>query len=134
MGEQLDRFVQHMIESGRYGNASEVIRSALRLLEQQEAYALCGRNFLTKPSWGIIIQNTRSDAELTLCRKQRLHSRFFALVGNAANDIRRGFCFSFPLSHTHNNSHGFGLVGNRSQSMEQCARFTGLTTGSQNIG
>ncbi|AXG44965.1 MULTISPECIES: type II toxin-antitoxin system ParD family antitoxin [Photorhabdus] len=38
MGEQLDRFVQHMIESGRYGNASEVIRSALRLLEQQEAY------------------------------------------------------------------------------------------------
>ncbi|WP_118986096.1 type II toxin-antitoxin system ParD family antitoxin [Photorhabdus sp. CRCIA-P01] len=38
MGEQLDGFVQHMIESGRYGNASEVIRSALRLLEQQEAY------------------------------------------------------------------------------------------------
>ncbi|KAA1194703.1 MULTISPECIES: type II toxin-antitoxin system ParD family antitoxin [Photorhabdus] len=38
MGEQLDRFVQHMIESGRYGNASEVMRSALRLLEQQEAY------------------------------------------------------------------------------------------------
>ncbi|MCW7549432.1 type II toxin-antitoxin system ParD family antitoxin [Photorhabdus sp. APURE] len=38
MGKQLDRFVQHMIESGRYGNASEVIRSALRLLEQQEAY------------------------------------------------------------------------------------------------
>ncbi|NHB87565.1 type II toxin-antitoxin system ParD family antitoxin [Photorhabdus tasmaniensis] len=38
MGEQLDRFVQHMIESGRYGNASEVMRSALRLLEQQETY------------------------------------------------------------------------------------------------
>ncbi|EQC01927.1 type II toxin-antitoxin system ParD family antitoxin [Photorhabdus temperata] len=38
MGEQLDGFVQRMIESGRYGNASEVMRSALRLLEQQEAY------------------------------------------------------------------------------------------------
>ncbi|MBS9423318.1 type II toxin-antitoxin system ParD family antitoxin [Photorhabdus caribbeanensis] len=38
MSEQLDGFVQRMIESGRYGNASEVIRSALRLLEQQEAY------------------------------------------------------------------------------------------------
>lgn len=37
MGEQLDGFVQRMIESGRYGNASEVIRSGLRLLEQQEA-------------------------------------------------------------------------------------------------
>ncbi|CDL86835.1 conserved hypothetical protein [Xenorhabdus cabanillasii JM26] len=36
MGKQLDGFVQRMIESGRYGSASEVIRSALRLLEQQE--------------------------------------------------------------------------------------------------
>ncbi|MNE27775.1 Antitoxin ParD1 [compost metagenome] len=38
MGEQLDGFVQRMVESGRYGNASEVIRSALRLLEQQETH------------------------------------------------------------------------------------------------
>ncbi|WP_038194613.1 type II toxin-antitoxin system ParD family antitoxin [Xenorhabdus bovienii] len=38
MGEQLDEFVQRMIKSGRYGNASEVMRSALRLLEQQESH------------------------------------------------------------------------------------------------
>ncbi|WP_340611434.1 type II toxin-antitoxin system ParD family antitoxin (plasmid) [Xenorhabdus stockiae] len=38
MGDQLDGFVQRMIESGRYGNASEVMRSALRLLEQQETH------------------------------------------------------------------------------------------------
>ncbi|KAF1366394.1 antitoxin ParD1/3/4 [Yokenella regensburgei] len=38
MGEQLDGFVQRMVESGRYGNASEVMRSALRLLEQQEVH------------------------------------------------------------------------------------------------
>lgn len=38
MGEQLDGFVQRMVESGRYGNASEVMRSALRLLEQQETH------------------------------------------------------------------------------------------------
>ncbi|WP_340618361.1 type II toxin-antitoxin system ParD family antitoxin [Xenorhabdus entomophaga] len=36
MGKQLDGFVQRMIESGRYGSASEVMRSALRLLEKQE--------------------------------------------------------------------------------------------------
>ncbi|MDE9480193.1 type II toxin-antitoxin system ParD family antitoxin, partial [Xenorhabdus bovienii] len=36
MGKQLDSFVQRMIENGRYGSASEVMRSALRLLEQQE--------------------------------------------------------------------------------------------------
>lgn len=37
MSEQLDGFVQRMIESGRYGSASEVMRSALRLLEKQES-------------------------------------------------------------------------------------------------
>jgi antitoxin ParD1/3/4 len=36
IGEQLDRFINDMIESGRYGSTSEVVRSALRLLEEQE--------------------------------------------------------------------------------------------------
>lgn len=36
IGPQLDDFVGKLIESGRYGSTSEVVRSALRLLEQQE--------------------------------------------------------------------------------------------------
>lgn len=36
IGSQLDDFVGKLIESGRYGSTSEVVRSALRLLEQQE--------------------------------------------------------------------------------------------------
>lgn len=36
IGEHLDRFISEMIESGRYGSTSEVVRSALRLLEEQE--------------------------------------------------------------------------------------------------
>ncbi|PHM49096.1 type II toxin-antitoxin system ParD family antitoxin [Xenorhabdus sp. KK7.4] len=44
MGKQLDGFVQRMIESGRYGSASEVMRSALRLLEQQENQVEAIRN------------------------------------------------------------------------------------------
>lgn len=38
VGEQLDSFIARMVNTGRYGSASEVMRSALRLLEQQESY------------------------------------------------------------------------------------------------
>lgn len=34
--DHFDRFVEASIASGRYQNASEVVRAALRLLEQQE--------------------------------------------------------------------------------------------------
>ena len=34
--EELDRFVLSKVESGRYENASEVVRSALRALEREE--------------------------------------------------------------------------------------------------
>ncbi len=34
--EHLDRFVEAGVTSGRYGNASEIVREGLRLLEQRE--------------------------------------------------------------------------------------------------
>ena len=37
IGPQLDDFVDRLIRSGRYGSTSEVVRSALRLLERQES-------------------------------------------------------------------------------------------------
>lgn len=36
IGAELDAFVTDLIESGRYGSTSEVVRSALRLLERRE--------------------------------------------------------------------------------------------------
>ncbi len=36
IGSQLDEFVGKLIASGRYGSTSEVMRSALRLLERHE--------------------------------------------------------------------------------------------------
>ena len=37
IGDKLDAFVSRLIDDGRYGSTSEVVRSALRLLEQKEA-------------------------------------------------------------------------------------------------
>jgi antitoxin ParD1/3/4 len=34
--EHFDHFVEHQVSSGRYSNASEIVRDALRLLEERE--------------------------------------------------------------------------------------------------
>lgn len=44
LGDYFDRFVSTQLESGRYKNASEVIRAGLRLLENQETQALALKN------------------------------------------------------------------------------------------
>lgn len=36
LGDHFDRFISSQIESGRFGNASEVVRASLRLLENEE--------------------------------------------------------------------------------------------------
>lgn len=37
IGEHFEQFVKRQIESGRYASASEVVRDALRLLEEEQA-------------------------------------------------------------------------------------------------
>jgi antitoxin ParD1/3/4 len=36
IGTHFERFIKQQIENGRYGSASEVVRDALRLLEEHE--------------------------------------------------------------------------------------------------
>ncbi len=38
LGKHYENFVQHQLDSGRYNNASEVLRDALRLMETRERH------------------------------------------------------------------------------------------------
>jgi antitoxin ParD1/3/4 len=46
--EHLDHFVKRQVSSGRYSNASEIVREALRLLEEEEQERQAKLNVLRK--------------------------------------------------------------------------------------
>ncbi len=46
LGAHFEKFVRDQVKSGRYNNASEVVRAGLRLLEDQQAHASIQREEL----------------------------------------------------------------------------------------
>ena len=48
LGEHWESFIKHEVASGRYGSASEVVRDALRHLEEQKTKLSALRSHLAK--------------------------------------------------------------------------------------
>jgi len=48
LGNHFEAFIRQQVEAGRYGTASEVLRAALRLLEEREARLAALRAALTE--------------------------------------------------------------------------------------
>jgi len=71
LGEHFEQFISSEVSSGRYNSASEVIRTALRLLEAEESK----RKDLNKA----LAQGEKSGIEKNFDRKanlKKLHSKF----------------------------------------------------------
>lgn len=69
IGEPLDTFVGKLIESGRYGSTSEVVRSALRLLEHQENQIAALRNAVEAGEQSGISDQTLQDIATSIKQK-----------------------------------------------------------------
>ncbi|NOQ71945.1 MAG: type II toxin-antitoxin system ParD family antitoxin [Crocinitomix sp.] len=57
LGNYFDEFVREQINEGRYKNVSEVIRAALRLLENEEIKAIALKNTIQEGIYSGIAHN-----------------------------------------------------------------------------
>ncbi len=64
LGNYFDRFVQSRLSSGRFKNASEVIRAGLRLLEEEENKIIALRNAIQEGVESGIAQNFNPEVHL----------------------------------------------------------------------
>ncbi len=71
LGDHFESFIQEEISTGRYQSASEVIRSALRLLELEEQKIKLLKEAIEKGEQGEMISNFDPEAHL-----KSLHKKF----------------------------------------------------------
>jgi antitoxin ParD1/3/4 len=70
LGEHFDSFVSEQVNSGRYSNATDVIRSGLRLLEEHESKVAALRQALIEGEESGIAGPLDPDAIKTRARKE----------------------------------------------------------------
>jgi antitoxin ParD1/3/4 len=71
LGSHFENFINSSVTSGKYNSASEVVRSALRLLESEETKLKELRNALIEGENSQMVENFNSDQHLA-----DLHQRF----------------------------------------------------------
>jgi antitoxin ParD1/3/4 len=71
LGSHFDKFVQGTVSSGRYNNASEVIRAGLRLLEEEESKTIALRNAIVEGIESGAARNFNPDKYLKLLKAKK---------------------------------------------------------------
>ena len=71
LGDHFDDFIRNEISTGRYSSASEVIRTALRLLESEEKKVKALRYALEEGENSQMINDFDPDAHLESLRAKR---------------------------------------------------------------
>ena len=74
LGTHFEEFIQSAIQSGRYNNASEVVRSGLRMLEEQEQKMAALRSALQQGLDSGIAQDFDAESYLKEM-KERKHGK-----------------------------------------------------------
>jgi antitoxin ParD1/3/4 len=72
LGDHFNKFISHEVESGRYSSASDVVRSALRLLEIEENKIKWLRNELEIGEKSGFVENYDSKKHLQEIKKKYL--------------------------------------------------------------
>ncbi|WP_019538727.1 type II toxin-antitoxin system ParD family antitoxin [Proteiniphilum acetatigenes] len=73
LGEYFENFINEQVKSGKYASASEVVRTALRLFEQQENKAKILVNELKAGEKSGIISNFDREEALSHLHSKYLH-------------------------------------------------------------